>query len=64
MPFCSDASEFGGIASVILGPGSIDQAHATVEFVEVDRVIGEMEIYRRFLIEFQGRTLAATMISH
>jgi acetylornithine deacetylase len=57
VPFCSDASKFGalGIASIILGPGSIDQAHAAVEFVECDQVISAMEIYRRFLIEFQGR---------
>lgn len=57
VPFCSDASKFGalGIPSVILGPGSIDQAHAAVEFVECDQVATATEIYRRFLIEFEGQ---------
>jgi acetylornithine deacetylase len=54
VPFCSDASKFGaiGIPSMILGPGSIDQAHAAVEFVDCQQVIAAAEIYRRFMIEF------------
>lgn len=55
VPFCSDASKFGalGIPSMILGPGSIDQAHAAIEFVECDQVILATEIYRRFITEFE-----------
>ena len=55
VPFCSDASKFGalGIPSMILGPGSIDQAHAAIEFVECDQVILATEIYRRFMTEFE-----------
>jgi acetylornithine deacetylase/succinyl-diaminopimelate desuccinylase family protein len=55
VPFCSDASKFGalGIPSMILGPGSIDQAHAAIEYVECDQVILATEIYRRFMIEFE-----------
>jgi len=54
VPFCSDASKFGalGIPSMILGPGSIDQAHAAVEFIECDQVIRASEIYRKFMIQF------------
>ena len=55
VPFCSDASKFGalGIPSVIFGPGSIDQAHAAVEYIECKQVIVAEEIYRRFLLEFE-----------
>ncbi len=55
VPFCSDASKFGaiGIPSMILGPGSIDQAHAADEYIECDQVPIAAEIYRRFMIEFE-----------
>ncbi len=54
VPFCSDASKFGakGIPSLILGPGSIDQAHAAIEYVECEQVERAVEIYRRFLLQF------------
>lgn len=54
VPFGSDASKFGqlGIPSMILGPGSIDQAHAADEYIECDQVPVAQEIYRRFMIEF------------
>ena len=37
VPFGSDASKLSrqGIPSLVFGPGSIDQAHAAVEFVEI-----------------------------
>ncbi|MEO6742311.1 MAG: M20 family metallopeptidase, partial [Chthoniobacteraceae bacterium] len=40
VPFGSDASKLSrqGIPSLIIGPGSIDQAHAAVEFVEIAEV--------------------------
>ncbi|QDS91970.1 putative succinyl-diaminopimelate desuccinylase [Roseimaritima multifibrata] len=55
VPFCSDASKFGalGIPSMILGPGSIDQAHAAVEFIECEQVIACAEIYRQFVLQFK-----------
>lgn len=55
VPFCSDASKFGaiGIPSMILGPGSIDQAHAAIEFVDCDQVIRAVDIYRQFIFAFQ-----------
>jgi acetylornithine deacetylase/succinyl-diaminopimelate desuccinylase family protein len=55
VPFGSDASKFGaiGIPSIILGPGSIDQAHGAVEYVDCDQVEKAAEIYRQFMIRFQ-----------
>ncbi len=55
VPFCSDASKFGmlGIPSIILGPGSIDQAHAAIEFVECEQVLLAEQIYSRFMSTFE-----------
>jgi len=52
VPFCSDASKFGalGIPSMILGPGSINQAHSADEFIECKQVSQAVEIYRRFIL--------------
>jgi acetylornithine deacetylase/succinyl-diaminopimelate desuccinylase family protein len=54
VPYGSDASRFSiaGIPSVILGPGSIDQAHAAEEYVDLDQVVGAVEIYARAILEF------------
>jgi acetylornithine deacetylase ArgE len=56
VPFGSDASKFGtlGIPSMILGPGSIDQAHVPDEYIPCAQVPLAVEIYRRFMLEFQG----------
>ncbi len=53
VPFGSDASKFAaiGIPSMILGPGSIDQAHAAEEYIECSQVVQAVEIYRQFLIQ-------------
>ena len=55
VPFCSDASKFGaiGIPSVILGPGSIDQAHSSIEYIDTQQVIDAVHIYREFVLRFQ-----------
>lgn len=55
VPFCSDASKFAalGIPSIILGPGSIEQAHSAIEFIECDQVGQAVEIYRNFMIQFE-----------
>ncbi|TAM83330.1 MAG: M20 family peptidase [Acidobacteria bacterium] len=54
VPYGSDASKLAkaGIPAVILGPGSIDQAHAAEEFVELDQVALAAEIYARAILEF------------
>jgi acetylornithine deacetylase/succinyl-diaminopimelate desuccinylase family protein len=51
VPFGSDASKLSrqGIPSLVFGPGSIDQAHAAVEFVDLAQVERAFEFYRRFI---------------
>lgn len=55
VPFGSDASKLSrqGIPSLIIGPGSIDQAHAAVEFVEVAEVERALTFYREFITRFE-----------
>ncbi|HWB95731.1 MAG TPA: M20 family metallopeptidase [Bryobacteraceae bacterium] len=55
VPYGSDASKLGriGIPSVIFGPGSIDQAHAAVEWVECDQVRQACEFYRGLMLRFE-----------
>ena len=54
VPFGSDASKFSrmGIPTILFGPGSIDQAHAAVEYVECTEVEKALAFYtaiaRRF----------------
>ncbi|MEY4484382.1 MAG: hypothetical protein RL693_1834 [Verrucomicrobiota bacterium] len=55
VPFGSDASKLSrqGIPSLVIGPGSIDQAHAAVEYVELDQVEKALEFYRDFILRFE-----------
>ena len=55
VPYGSDASKLSrhGVPSIIFGPGSIDRAHAAVEYVECDQVLRAEEFYRQFLLRFQ-----------
>lgn len=55
VPFGSDASKFGraGIPTIIFGPGSIDQAHAAVEYVDLKQVEQASQFYREFLLSFE-----------
>jgi len=55
VPFGSDASKLSrqGVPSVVFGPGSIDRAHAAIEYVECDQVVTASAFYRRFLEQFQ-----------
>ena len=52
VPFGSDASKLSrqGIPSLVFGPGSIDQAHGAVEFVDLAQVERAFEFYRRFIL--------------
>ncbi len=54
VPYGSDASKLSrhGVPSIIFGPGSIDLAHAAVEYVECGDVIQAEEFYRGFLKRF------------
>ena len=54
VPFGSDASKFvrQGIPAIIFGPGSIDRAHAAIEYVECDQVTAALNFYLNFLQRF------------
>jgi acetylornithine deacetylase/succinyl-diaminopimelate desuccinylase-like protein len=55
VPYGSDASKLSrhGVPSIIFGPGSIDLAHAAVEYVECDQVVSAVSFYREFLLRFE-----------
>ncbi len=42
-----------GIPSIIFGPGSIEQAHTSDEFIEITQVHRAVDFYRRFVMEFE-----------
>ena len=52
-PYGTDASKISAadIPSIVLGPGSIDQAHAAVEWIEVDQVLRAVDIYHRVMMD-------------
>ncbi len=54
VPFGSDASKFSrlGIPTILFGPGSIDQAHAAVEYVECAEVEAAQDFYARIARRF------------
>jgi acetylornithine deacetylase len=54
VPFGSDASKLSraGVPAIVFGPGSIDQAHAADEYVELAQVEQAMDFYRRFILDF------------
>ncbi|HEY3897993.1 MAG TPA: M20 family metallopeptidase [Chthoniobacter sp.] len=54
VPFSSDASKLSrqGIPSLVFGPGSIDQAHAAVEYIDLAEVDRACEFYRNFIERF------------
>jgi acetylornithine deacetylase len=55
VPFGSDASKLSNVAipSVILGPGSIDQAHTCREYVELLQLEQAFEVYREIMLQFE-----------
>jgi acetylornithine deacetylase/succinyl-diaminopimelate desuccinylase family protein len=55
MPYGSDASKLSraGIRSIVLGPGSIDQAHTADEWVAVEEVEQAVAVYRRIMERFE-----------
>ncbi len=50
-PWFSDAAHLssGGIPSVCIGPGSIDQAHTVDEFIAADQLVAGAEFFTRFI---------------
>ncbi len=55
VPFSSDASKLSraGIPSLVFGPGSIDQAHAAIEYVDLEEVERAFQFYRNFIQRFE-----------
>ena len=53
VPYGTDGSPFAeaGVPAVVLGPGSIDQAHGAVEWVECEQVLNAVEIYHRIMTQ-------------
>ncbi len=41
------------IPTIILGPGSIDEAHTADEFVELDQLEHAFEVYRKIMMAFE-----------
>ena len=54
VPYGTDASKFTsvGIPAIVFGPGSIDQAHAAVEWVECEQVLKAVDIYHQMMTRF------------
>lgn len=54
-PFGTDASKYAAadIPAIVLGPGSIDQAHAAVEWVDCAQVEAAVQLYKRLAMRFQ-----------
>lgn len=54
VPYGTDASELSaaGIPCVIVGPGSIEQAHTVDEFVEIAQLHKAFEIYRSIMLSY------------
>ncbi len=54
VPYGTDASKFTDVSipAIVFGPGSIDQAHAAVEWVECEQVLKAVDIYQRMMMEF------------
>ena len=54
VPYGTDASKFTGVGipAIVLGPGSIDQAHGAVEWVECSQVLQAVDIYQAIMMNF------------
>ena len=50
VPYGSDASKLSrhGLDCIVFGPGSIDQAHGAVEYVDISQVEQAADFYREF----------------
>ena len=54
VPYGTDGSKTAraGIPTIVLGPGSIDQAHTANEYVEIEQVVKATEIFARMMLTF------------
>lgn len=53
-PYTTEAGLLGraGIPCVVLGPGSVDQAHTATEYVLIEKVIKAAELYLQIMLDF------------
>ena len=51
VPYATDGSHFSarGVPTIVLGPGSIAQAHGAVEWVECQQVVQAVDIYQQIM---------------
>jgi acetylornithine deacetylase/succinyl-diaminopimelate desuccinylase family protein len=51
VPYATDGSPFSarGVPTIVLGPGSIDQAHGAVEWVDCQQVLQAVDIYQQIM---------------
>jgi acetylornithine deacetylase len=53
VPYGTDASQLASsMQCVVLGPGNIDQAHTTEEFIELPELERAAEIYRQIMLQY------------
>lgn len=54
VPYGSDASKLAraGVPSLVFGAGSIDQAHAADEYIEIEQVLIALDFFKRFVLNF------------
>jgi len=54
VPYGTDASQLApqGVTCIVLGPGSIEQAHTTEEYVELPQVEAAVDIYRQIMLTY------------
>ena len=52
VPYGTDASKFTavGVPAIVFGPGSINQAHAAVEWIACEQVLTAVDIYQQMMI--------------
>lgn len=52
VPYGTDGSPFAdrGVPTIILGPGSIDQAHGAVEWIECKQVTQAVDVYQNIML--------------
>lgn len=48
----------GGLPCVVLGPGSIDQAHTIDEWIDLDQVVQAVDVYTQLALEFATTSAA------
>jgi acetylornithine deacetylase len=51
-PWGTDASQLEGIPCVVIGPGSMAQAHTSNEFIDISELDKAVEIYRQIMLSY------------